>query len=328
MTQNYNSKPFFTFIGHFAIDSIIRFDEERSPTLGGSVSYCSLALKNYTNDVKIGIISNLGETNFDPALLEEIKAKGIDLSGLKWFNTKNTNFVLHYHNHSRELTLKSRSPDLKTEDIPESYLSSPPDAIVLVPLCNEISLEYVTQIMEKFPNALVGIDLQGFIRTIDEKGVVSLKRENYLISEINEIIKVIGEKLILKGSEEEMKILSGKEDLTEIMEYFNDEKFKGISIMTLGEKGSMITKYGKQLIIIPAFRPDQVADETGAGDAYLSIFLYEFLTSDKSWSSIRNAGLLASAAASFLVEEKGPNGFQPKDKILKRLETKDYLSQR
>ena len=35
----------FCFIGHFAIDSIVRFKQKRKPTLGGSVTFGSLSLK-------------------------------------------------------------------------------------------------------------------------------------------------------------------------------------------------------------------------------------------------------------------------------------------
>ena len=47
--------------------------------------------------------------------------------------------------------------------------------------------------------------------------------------------------------------------------------------MTLGEKGSMLTKKGEKILNIPAFKPRRVVDETGAGDVYFSIFLYEFI---------------------------------------------------
>ena len=62
--------PSIFFIGHFAIDTIIRFHKEHKPTLGGSVSFGSLSLRKYTQEVTIRIISNLGSLNFDKSLLE------------------------------------------------------------------------------------------------------------------------------------------------------------------------------------------------------------------------------------------------------------------
>ena len=189
----------FFFIGHFAIDTIIRFNKENLPTLGGSVSFGSLSLKTYIKDVDVSIISNLGSLNFNESLLDVIKNHDINLNGIKWTKTNNANFVLDYFDHSRSLTLKSRSPDLDFNDLPEELLNNPPDIIVLVPLCNEISYDYIMKIKNNFPNTYIGIDLQGFIRKIED-GHVSIERDKNIIDNMEKIINLIGEKLILKGS--------------------------------------------------------------------------------------------------------------------------------
>lgn len=314
------------FAGHVAIDNIIRFKRLSKVSLGGSACYCSLALKNYTQDVKIGIISHLGEKNFNKSLLDSVKKKNVDLKGVKHSNVENTNFVLDYFDHTRTLTLKSRSPDLKFKDIPREYLATPPDVIALVPLCNEISFEYVSQISKKFPNIYIGIDLQGFIRNIDNQGKVSYHYNENLILNIDGMINLIGDNLILKGSEEEIKLFTNEyKDSYKAMNYFEKYNTNGLFIMTLGEKGSLIYKRGYPILEVPAFRPKKVSDETGAGDVYFSIFLYEFLHSDKSWDEIKNCAFLASAAASFLVEKKGPSGFETKLNILKRVSRKEYI---
>jgi len=317
----------FLFIGHMAIDSIIRFKQKRKPSLGGSVTFGSLGLRKYTKSTKIGIISNLGILNFDKSLLKHFDNKSIDIRGVKSFETKNTNFVLDYSNHSRTLTLKSRSPNLKFKDIPEFYKANFPNIIVLVPLCNEVSYEYVSKILVEFPNAFIGIDLQGFIRNIDdEDGKISYISDEAIIANMKKIIHLIGDRLILKGSEIEMKLLSGETDLQKVMEFFKSFENKAIFIMTLGEGGSMILKNGEKLLKIPAFKPKIIVDETGAGDIYLAIFLYELINSDKSWNAVESAGNIASAAASFLIEKKGPTGFETKNKVLKRLERKNYIN--
>jgi len=96
--------------------------------------------------------------------------------------------------------------------------------------------------------------------------------------------------------------------------------------MTMGEKGSMIMKKQKKILKIPAFKPKKVVDETGAGDVYFSIFLYEFVHSDKSWASIKKAAYLASSAASFLIERKGPAGFASKKAVVKRIKKRKYIN--
>ncbi|MHA1491181.1 MAG: PfkB family carbohydrate kinase, partial [Promethearchaeota archaeon] len=319
-------KKNFLFAGHFAIDEIIHHQVVHATTLGGSVSFGSLALRAYVQDVTISIISNLGKKNFENTLLDLLKNKNIDLEGLKWYDKNNTNFILDYTNHSRTLTLKFKSPNLKFDNIPRKYLHDQPDVIVLVPICNEISYKYIKRILQHFPNAYIGIDLQGFIRKINKKGRVSYIQDKIIISNMKKIMDLIGDKLILKGSEVEMKLLSNKKKFDEVMEFFKDNDYKGLYIMTLGEKGSMITKKGKNTLKIPAFKPRTVIDETGAGDVYFAIFLYELLISDGSWESIENAGYIASSAASFLVENIGPIGVKSKEQVLHRVKSKNYIN--
>ena len=314
------------FIGHLAIDSVIRFKATRNPTLGGSVSYGSVALSCYTDKVNIGIVSNLGSRNFNEELLDLLKLKKINLEGIKWFDSLNTNFVLDYQDHSRTLTLKSKSPNLRFDDFPDSYIESSPEILVLVPLCNEISYEYVKKITEVFPNAYFGIDVQGFIRKIDLNGNVSYIIDQDLVRNLKKIIHLVGDKIILKGSEIEMKLVSREQDLIKVMEYFKKFDNEGIYIMTLGESGSLLMKRGYKILKIPAFKSETVTDETGAGDVYLAIFLYELFNSNRSWESIKNAALMASSAASFLIEKEGPLGCESKEKVLSRVNKKRYIS--
>ena len=180
------------FIGHLAIDTIIRFKRLNKPSIGGTVSFGSLALRKYSTLPNIGLISRIGSKNFNNSLLKIFRNKNIDLFGLKWSDTLNTNFVLDYVNHSRTLTLKSRSPDLNFSDFPNSYRTKQPDIIVLSPFCNEISYDYVSPILKEFPNAFIGIDLQGFIRNIDNEGKVSYIPENQTIKNMcKKIYKII-----------------------------------------------------------------------------------------------------------------------------------------
>ncbi len=324
---NHHKNTSIYFIGHFTIDNIIRFKRKHKPTLGGSVAYCSLSLRTYAKNVKISIISHIGKLNFEDSLLNKIRKKKINLKGVKYSEENNTNFVLDYYDHNRTLTLRSRSPNLDFKIIPQDFLNDPPDVIVLVPLCNEISFDFVSQILKYFPNVYIGIDLQGFIRKIDENGKVSYVYDEQIISNIIKIIKIIGDRLVLKGSEEEMKLLAREiEDLDKVMKYFINSGLKGLFIMTLGENGSMLIKNGEDLLKIPAYKSRRVIDETGAGDIYLSIFFHEFIQSNKTWEAIKKSAYLASAAASFLVEKKGPEGFESKKKVLRRVKRENYIN--
>ncbi len=319
-----NSLKNILFAGHFAIDNIIINQFENRPSLGGSVTYCSLSLSKYTQNVSIKVFSNIGIKNFDISFLKKLQMKNVDVSVVKHYDTQNTTFMLDYFNHSRNLTLLAKSPNLNAEYLIES-LERPPNVIALVPLCHEIDYAFVSTILKEYPNTIIGIDLQGFVRSIDKDGRVEYKKDDELISNVKNIIKLAGKRLILKGSEIEMKILSGEEDMDAIMNFFVKSNFDGLFIMTLGEMGSMVIKKHKELLKIPAFKPKQVLDETGAGDVYLAIFLYELINSNNTWIEVENAAYLASAAASFLVEQSGPKGFKSREKVVERVNTKSYV---
>ncbi|MFW9772810.1 MAG: PfkB family carbohydrate kinase [Candidatus Thorarchaeota archaeon] len=324
-----NYIPSLIFIGHFAIDNIITSSIQSKTALGGSVSYCSYGLRTYTNNVKISIISHVGTLNMKKSMLKIIKNKNINLDGIKYTSIKNTNFLLDYSNRERILTLKSRSPNLEFEDLPIEVIKSPPDLFALVPLCNEISLQYVSRVAASFPNAYIGIDLQGFVRKIDENGKVSIVYDDNIVKNINKIIDEIGDKLILKGSEEDIMALANNQtDLSATMRNFKDFGMDGIFIMTRGEHGSLIYKKECEILQIPAFKPKKVVDETGAGDVYFSIFLYEFLRSDKSWMSIKSSAYKASAAASYLIEKEGLSGSETRKNVLNRVTKREYIKGR
>ncbi|GAG55491.1 unnamed protein product, partial [marine sediment metagenome] len=207
-----NSKKFalkekFTFIfcGHFALDKIIRFNQDSMQTVGGGVTYGSLALDTYTSDAWIGIVSNLGSLNFKKEFLREFLERSINLDGISWSHSKNTNFVLNYFNHTRNLTLISKSPNLNFKNFPLNYISKNPDAILLCTLCNEIDIEYIENLVKNLKNSYIAIDLQGFIRKIDNSGQISLKYDKSFNKKISYISDLINDNLILKGSEEEMR---------------------------------------------------------------------------------------------------------------------------
>ena len=324
-SKNFDLKEKLTFIfcGHFALDKIIRFNQDSMQTVGGGVTYGSLALDTYTSDVWIGIVSNLGSINFKKEFLREFLERNINLDGISWSHSKNTNFVLNYFNHTRNLTLISKSPNLNFKNFPLKYISKNPDAILLCTLCNEIDIKYIEDLVRNLKNSYIAIDLQGFIRKIDNSGQISLKYDKSFNKKISYISDLINDNLILKGSEEEMRTLSGiKDPIKSINKLTMNDS---LIITTLGEKGSLIARKGEKIIKIPAFRSNLVVDETGAGDAYMSVFMYEFLKSSKDWESIKNAGYFASAASSYLVEMKGPKGFQSKEMVLKRIKNRKYI---
>jgi adenosine kinase len=88
-----------------------------------------------------------------------------------------------------------------------------------------------------------------------------------------------------------------------------------VLIVTHGEKGSVISgnRVGKAIPIGSA-KPGEIADPTGAGDAYRAGFLYGYL---RQWD-VRKCGQLGAVVASFVLEQHGTQTALDRDAIAHR----------
>ena len=83
-----------------------------------------------------------------------------------------------------------------------------------------------------------------------------------------------------------------------------------IVIVTTGMKGSKLL-FERKLYDVPACKPKNVRDPTGAGDAFIGAFLAEYVKGkDPVWCAC-----IGSASASFVVEGMGPDVFGEKEEI-------------
>lgn len=301
------------FIGHFAVDTII-YNNIISHSLGGGVTYGPLAAYTYNNNQKLGIVSEVGK-DFNNSMLDTFKKTNIDLRGVRRESKCSTNYKLHYHDGVRDLTLESCADPIKFSNFPEQFKST--KCFMFAPIANEIPDDLVDAILSK-TDALIGADVQGFIRKFNQDGTINKKFDKTISDRMKTILKKCGDRLILKASDEEANYIAGETDFIKSTQNLS-EISDSLILTTLGSNGSLIKKKGIKMIHIPALVPNKLLDETGAGDCYSAVFLSEYLNSDHSWESIKKAGYCASGACSFLIEEKGPNGFGTYDQVQERL---------
>ena len=88
-----------------------------------------------------------------------------------------------------------------------------------------------------------------------------------------------------------------------------------VPIVTLAERGSLLLD-GNTLYRIPAFRTRAI-DPTGAGDTYGGSFITEFARAGK----LVDAALYASAAASMMVEQVGPDFKMTQTEVAERMDS-------
>ena len=82
---------------------------------------------------------------------------------------------------------------------------------------------------------------------------------------------------LVKVSEDDMQRLFGKTlSHQEIAEFFHEIGVDTVCL-TLGSNGVKLAQKGKETIALPAIKVEKIVDATGAGDAFLSGFLFAYI---------------------------------------------------
>lgn len=111
---------------------------------------------------------------------------------------------------------------------------------------------------------------------------------------INRANEYISKSHLIKFSEEEAFVLSGKNDIYEAGQFFVDLGTT-LVLITLSEKGTLV--YMKDFNeIIPSIKVDCI-DSTGAGDAFIGAFLYQVSLRDDVEDIFNDKSLLKKAVA-------------------------------
>ena len=169
------------------------------------------------------------------------------------------------------------------------------DFILLGPILGEIDTTLLLNI-RKTSNAPILLDPQGVLRII---------KENQIVHEISKTFTDLAKNsTIVKANEIETYTVTGmdprKDPIGAVKALY---KFGcKIAIVTLAEAGSIIYD-GNEINQIPAFSTNAI-DPTGAGDTYAAGFMVKYLENP---SDLHLVGCFASAVASVMVENSGPD---------------------
>ena len=287
-------------VGHFSIDSIF-LPDRKTPfvVLGGSTAYVSLAARRLES--RVAAISKVGG-DFPEAYRWWLDQEGVDLSGLKKVEAvSTTRFELKYSTDlsERTLHLKSKAPPIGADDLPNPLKAF---AIHVAPIAGEVTYE----IVEKLKNHadVLSLDPQGLVRRFDESGNISLG--SLADSRILDVINVY------KSSQSEIQAVTGQTDLVSAVESIHNHGVK-IVLVTLGSKGALLSVEGTRYDV-PACAPAKLVDPTGAGDAFISGFLSEYVNGE----NILRCACVGAATASFVVEGIGPTFFGDKTQVYQR----------
>ena len=248
----------YLVIGHLTKDLI-----PNGTRLGGTASYSSLTAR--AMGLRVGILTACEECLDAP----ELEREGIRVVGLRSENT--TTFENIQTSEGRVQYLHKLASSIDLSMVPEPWRDTP--IVHLGPVAQEVD----PGLVRSFPNSLIGLTPQGWLRSWDDQGRVSF-------SEWPEASFVLSHGGAAVLSIEDVR---GNESIVE-------EMASSIRILavTEGANGARLYWNGD----LRRFRPPQMkeVDPTGAGDIFAAAFFIRLYATRDPWEAARFATHLAA----------------------------------
>ena len=270
--------PDYVVVGHVTKD----LAPDDGYRLGGTATYSGLAALRL--GLQVGVLTSLSDD------VEPFPENSVWVSSRA--SEQSTIFENIYLGRERRQYVRGVASRLTTEDVPPAWQES--GIVHLGPIAQEVSPE----LAELFPQALIGVTPQGWLRRWDEDGLVSpipwphgeaiLDRADVLVLSLED----------LGGDRQQLEALRRKTRLL---------------VLTLGEKGSLVYHQGGHQRV-PAFQAHEV-DPTGAGDVFATGFLVRYRETRDPIESAR----FANCVASFVVEGVGASSLPTRERVEERL---------
>jgi hypothetical protein len=197
--------------------------------------------------------------------------------------------------HRRQQVL-ARAPVIGPPDVPDHLREA--EMVLLGPVAGDVD----PALAALFPRSLLGACLQGWLRQVDERGLVRpLPPDRW------------GADAVLDRAD---ALFLSDEDLDpaespSVLERWAERV--SIVAFTRGERGAEVCHRGEWRHI-DAF-PARAVDPTGAGDVFAVAFLVRFYESADAWAAAR----FAAAAASLVIEKEGVDGAPSRSQVEERL---------
>jgi sugar/nucleoside kinase (ribokinase family) len=256
--------PDFLVIGHITKDLT-----PDGFNVGGTVTYASITTRNL--GYRAAIVTSAGpDIDLDKAL------PGVSVARIHCCQT--TTFQNIYQGGRRRQFVRAVAAPLTPEAIPPAWRRVP------IVLLGPLTQEFAENVVELFPEALIGVTPQGWMRQWDSTGSVSpcpWPGAPYLLPKVD----------VLTLSEEDV---GG--DWAAIQEYVNLTR---IVVVTSGWQGSTVY-FANEERWFPT-RPVVEVDPTGAGDVFAAAYLVRLRETEDPWEAARFANIVAS----FSVEGPG-----------------------
>ena len=266
-------------VGSVALDTISTQAKSRTNLLGGSASYACASASLFANVGMVGVVGS----DFPERFIKTFQSLSINLDGLQHKEGKTFRWTGRYESDMN--TRQTLSTELNVFSgfspvLPASYQRAP--FLFLANIAPDLQLRVLNQIQSVKFIAADTMDL--WIETKKPALMKVIRRVDLLLINDSEVRKLTRQENLVKAGQ---KILSyGPRFL----------------IIKKGEHGSMLISKD-DVFILPAYPVDEVADPTGAGDAFAGGLIgYLARSASISLASLRMAMLYGTVLASFAVE--------------------------
>jgi sugar/nucleoside kinase (ribokinase family) len=275
-----DKSPHLLVVGSVAIDWVITPRAERTESIGGSATFCSMAASYFAPVRLVGVVGN----DFPASALADLKARGVDIDGLaveregKTFRWKG-----RYHaNMNDRDTLDTQLGVFEGFDpkLPPGFRDS--EYLFLANIQPELQMRVLEQIERP---RLVGLDTMNLWIDVAKP----------------DLLKVLPKIDVLTVNEEEAKQLTEEHNLVKAARAIRKMGPRSL-VIKRGEYGALLF-HGDDIFAAPALPLEEVADPTGAGDAFAGGFM-GFLArgGELKGETLRTAMIYGSVLASFCVE--------------------------
>lgn len=263
---------------------------------GGAESNVAIGLTRLGS--KVGWISGVHDDPLGDYLISSIRGEGIDTSKIVYKeNTENAMYIKERTrpgvNYVYYYRTGSAASELTFEDLDLEYLKQTKMIHLtgITPLLSDNCLELVRKVMRfaKENNVLISFD-----PNIRHK--LMIRRED--AKEV--LLDLCLQADILLPGLDEAKLLTGLEDIQEIMHYFRKNGVK-YTVIKDGEHGAYYLEEDGSVGKVESFKVDNVADPIGAGDGFAAGLLNGLLNGKSLQEAVKQGSLVGS----FVVQVKG-----------------------
>ena len=265
-------------LSNIVLDEIMSRNLKSSKSLGGPAAYCGVTARKFGFDTTL--FTHFGN-DLDHQHIEYLKNQGVSFSNLQPSSLPTTRFVLKNFENYRELTLQSKCNPIDIEEIKNVKAN----CWIISPVFDEVPLD-ILQYLVSSPNEkqFVMLDPQGYTRTVDSEGRVSIRKKMEI-----PIYKVNGIKLDSQEISCFTNGLQGMEGMKKIRSFYkiNYVLYTQDQVIHLLEQGK------HYWIKVPKH---ETPDSTGLGDIMASSFACTMVKEkDSIWAFCFAAGALTSA---------------------------------